>query len=370
MDKTLLHILSQFVDDAEGTTFTPVSNGHIHETYLCDNHKKYVLQKVNNQVFPDIPALMKNISRVTLHLKDKGMDYALQIPSVIPDKKGVPYIIDEQGNYWRLFSYIHESQAYNKPATTDMAAEGGRAFGLFLKALSDLDPGELIVTLPCFHDVNQRWENYLHAREKAPPEKFKEAKEETDLAEAHYTGMNKYFSIISDGSVPLRVTHNDTKFNNILFDSHQQAVSVIDLDTVMSGLALFDFGDAIRTLCNTADEDERDTCRVHFDMRLFDSFSKGYLSACGTILTTEEIRHLAFSPLYITYLQGLRFLTDHFDGDKYYRVGYFGHNLVRAAVQFMLLRQMVDKQDVMQEHLNEIIHSLRGYENPVRGLKP
>ncbi len=349
MKESLYHIVSRFRAEGNTKLISPVQCGHIHETFLIEGKENYILQRINHSIFPDVSLLMNNIKVVTKHLQGKGDVYPYQIPMLVPLKSGELYYVDDSGGSWRMMRYISGSKVHHKPRGTEMAGEFGKALGSFILALSDLQTGLLGMLLPGFHDLDSRWEQYLSALKTAPEERLKETGQEVRTAERFYPAMLTYSGMVQEAGLPLRIIHNDTKFNNILFNEEDKALALIDLDTVMPGYLLFDFGDAVRTLANKADEDEKDTCLVRFNLKLFKSFANQFIDSVSPVLQEKERALLPYAPLYITFLQGLRFLTDHLNGDLYYHCDYFGHNLVRAATQFVLLKDMEAKLCMMKE---------------------
>ncbi|MHC1708546.1 MAG: phosphotransferase enzyme family protein [Bacteroidales bacterium] len=349
----LISVFQNFFPETTGVSFDHIPHGHIHDTYIAATTREYIIQRINNSIFKDVDALMANTAQIINFLEKNKQSYSLKIPALYYTTEGKMYYEDQQGNFWRIFSFIPHSQNFQKPPDLEIAAEGGKILGLFSKAVNTLDPGSFNTILPGFHDISIRWDNYQQALNHAPRERFKETSAEIRAAEKFHPMMKEFYETLTHGSIPQRVTHNDTKFNNFLFSLDGKALSIIDLDTVMPGYTLLDYGDAIRTIANSADEDERDSCNVRFNMKLYQEFTRGFLNCSADILSPGELAIMPKAPLYITYLQGLRFLTDHLNGDLYYPVRYFGHNLVRGAVQFTLLKQMEDKLDFITETIEK-----------------
>ncbi|HRY33293.1 MAG TPA: aminoglycoside phosphotransferase family protein [Bacteroidales bacterium] len=347
--ESLDHIVSQFRTKGHSHLISPVNCGHIHETFLAEGEESYIIQRINHDVFPDISGLMHNIHLVTTHLQKRGNAYPYLIPMLVPLKNGGLYFVDGNGGYWRMMRFIPGSLVYDKPQSTEMAGEFGKALGSFILALSDLEAGLLEVLLPGFHDLEFRWEQYTAALKSASPERLKETGQEVRTADRFNQAMHAYSRMVREAGLPVRIIHNDTKFNNLLFNGDQRALALIDLDTVMPGYLLYDFGDAVRTLANKAGEDEKDTCLVRFNLKMYKAFANQFIESVSPVLQEAERTSLTYAPLYITFLQGLRFLTDHLNGDHYYHCDYFGHNLVRAATQFVLLKDMEAKLCLMRE---------------------
>jgi len=347
-----------FAMDGTMVSILPYGSGHIHETYLartreCDR-PDYILQRVNGAVFKDIPAMMENIVRVTGHLRRKvaavtGGDPDREVLTVIQARDGRPFHQDEAGDCWRCFRFIDHRELGERPGTPGQAAEAGRLFGRFLNQLADFPEPPLHETIPRFHDLDRRLAEFRRALDADPLQRKNQAGAEIAFVREREDEMKRTMERARRGGLPLRVTHNDTKFNNILFDSRGRGVCVIDLDTVMPGYVLYDFGDAIRSAANSAREDEADPRRVGFSMEVFRDFAGGYLGELGGRLSAAETGLLAFSARLMTYMVGLRFLSDHLDGDRYFKTGYEGHNLQRARTQFALLADMERRFAEMEE---------------------
>jgi thiamine kinase-like enzyme len=339
-----------------------MGTGHINDSFLIhtSGKKNFVLQRINHEIFKDIPGLMSNILKVTRHLENKitSGDPAAQSFSIlrlIPAKNNSFFHYDINGNYWRLYNYIEESKSYDVVGNVRLAYEGGKAFGLFQCLTSDIPINELAVTIPHFHDIEKRLETFRQTVAHDPEGRAGNVQKEIEFVEERAEEMKKILRMGNQGLIPLRVTHNDTKFNNILFNSDDKAICIVDLDTVMPGCSLYDFGDAIRTGANTGAEDERDLENVSLSLELFKAYSRGYLEIARKVLNEAEVENLAFSAKFMTYLIGLRFLTDHIDGDHYYRIRHKDHNLQRARAQFKLLINMEQKYYRMQEIVNKLM---------------
>ena len=334
----------------------PTGDGHINDTFLVktaeDDLPDYILQRVNHFVFKDVPKLMDNMQRVILHLKQKINSSGSKHNSnealvLILTKDGKPYLLDKQGNYWRCFEFCKNACELSSDISTKQAYEGGKALGKFQSLLTDLPGGPLHDTIPNFHNLASRFTDFEEAIKKDQFGRLSAAKSEVDKLLARKNEMLDFDLLARNGYIPWRITHNDTKFNNILFDENEEAICLIDLDTVMNGTVLYDFGDALRTLGNTAEEDETDLSKVGFDMALFKSFAIGYLEGAGKFLNKIELKYLAFSAKFLTYIIAIRFLTDYFDGDAYYKTTHKQHNLERTRNQIRLL-------ECMEEHFEEM----------------
>ena len=349
----------------EGTFFSveAFGSGHIHDTYRIQTTERdkddYIIQKLNNKIFKDIPQLQKNIERVTVHLRNKlikipGADVKRESLTLIPAKDGKGWVKDDNGDFWRMYIFITNHRSYDIVDSPDKAFEGGKAIGRFQAMLADM-PGEpLSETIPKFHDVENRINLFLNIINKNPCKRVSEAEEEIKEYLDRGEEMKTILNLGRAGKIPLRITHNDTKFNNILLDENNKALCVIDLDTVMPGYVHYDFGDSIRTAANTASEDEKDLSKIEMDITLFEAYANGYLSEAGKTLNNVEKEYLAFAPKLITYIIGLRFLTDYVDGDNYFKIHHEHHNLQRARAQLKLVKSMERQYDEMKKIIEKL----------------
>lgn len=350
MEPDFFSIISRFRIEGQVKHAFLFGSGHINDSYkVLTNEKNFLLQRINHNVFKDVPGLTNNIIRITDHLSDHLTGENQQVLIPVRTNKGDYILKDDEDNYWRVFNFIEGSKSYDRVDNPEIAYEGGRAYGWFLKMLDGFPVDTLIETIPRFHDIGFRLENFRRAVLENTAGRAGEVQKEIDFANARSDEMQFISNLGRDGKIPLRVTHNDTKINNVLFDLDNTAICVIDLDTVMPGYVHFDFGDAIRTFTNTADEDEKDLTKVSMDIVLFEAFSKGFLSETKSILNSDEIKTLAFSARLMTYIIGLRFLTDYLQGDVYYKTRFPGHNLTRARVQFKLIESMEEQRERMGE---------------------
>ncbi len=363
------HILANFKMEGRAGRVSRYGKGHINDTYLVENKDDgspdYILQKINGHVFPDVPALMHNLVAVTGHLRRKanltdtggntseaispaGVLTPIPVITPVPVLTPVPtreskyYYTDQEGSYWRLFLFIGDAVTYERIQDTGKAFQAGKAVGSFQARLSDLDE-RLYDSLPGLHHYNRRFSEFKAALSEGDALRITKATADIDFVMGTADGMQSYFSSLCSGGIPLRVTHNDTKVNNILFDRHGQAICLIDLDTVMPGYIHYDYGDALRTLASTAGEDEKELGKASFNMELFEAFTRGYLVEAKGFLSLQEAELLPGAPQYMTFIIGLRFLTDYLNGDIYFRVHKEDHNLVRARAQFQLLRDIMKK---------------------------
>lgn len=349
-------IVTHFCIPERVTRVAALGEGFINDTFLVEtikDKKKYILQRKNRTVFPDIPGMMDNIRKVTSHILSKGA-ITLQL---IPSTDHLCYYQDGDGEYWTCFTYIQDTYTYDVAGSPDLIQAGGEGVGTFHSLLSDFHE-PLTDTLPGFHNISYRFDQFSLSLER---DKVSRLNEVTPLAEevlSRKERMVSFLKLIQNGTIPGRVSHNDTKLSNFLFDKHGKVVCAIDLDTVMRSTVLYDFGDAIRSYTNPFTEDHPNHSQVQMNLDRFTAFSQGYLSKAAWFLNEAERTHLAFSALYITYEQFLRFLMDYIDGDTYYRIRYPTHNLVRARTQLALLKSMEDRYTLMQNKLYEIINTL------------
>ena len=333
-------------------------NGHINDTYLTDT-EQYILQRINTSVFKNPKELMENIENVTAFIAEKiaenGGDPKRGTLAVVKTDDGENYYKVDDENVFRVYKYIENTVSIEDDKSPLVLYNTGVGFGRFQKMLSDYPADTLYEIIKNFHDTPLRIEALKEAVKNDISGRAATVGKEIEFALSRADEMGVVVDGIADGSIPLRVTHNDTKINNILFDKDTlEAVCVIDLDTVMPGSALYDFGDALRFGASTATEDETDLSKVNFSIENFESFAKGFLEQTGDSLTEREIELLAFSAKLMTYECGIRFLTDHLNGDTYFKIHRENHNLDRARNQFRLIEDMETKMD----QLNEIIKKL------------
>lgn len=351
-------ICSNFRIDGDILKFETYGDGHINDTYLitvrfCDKEKRYILQRINHNLFKNVDRLMENIVSVTDFLRrkitERGGDPERETLTVIKAKDGKPYYFDGE-NYFRLYYFIESATSYSKVEKPEHFYESAVAFGHFANLLAEFDATNLYESIPYFHDTAKRYDDLLLAIDKNVVGRKGEVKEEIEFALANKEMAYSIVDKLLDGELPYKVTHNDTKLNNVMIDDATgKAICVIDLDTIMPGSILYDFGDAIRFGCNTSEEDESDFSKIKCDLGLFEEYVKGYLSALGDSVSKAEIDNLALSALVMTYECGMRFLTDYLNGDTYFKIKYPQHNLVRAKSQFALFKDMKKNYGKMQE---------------------
>ena len=358
MDQAFLkNISSQFKIEGDIISVYPFGNGHINDTYLIetagDNTANYILQRKNHLIFKDVPAMMENIDRVCTHIENKlheanDPDAEKKIIRHFRTDEGKLYYKDEQGNFWAVLNFVPNSKSVEMIEKPEMAEVAGIAFGRFQKQLADLPGGPLSETIKDFHNIYFRINNFKKAKAADPKGRLATVKTEVDEIESRMEKMKTLQQLADSGKLPIRVTHNDTKINNVLFDKEtDEILAVIDLDTVMPGLVHFDFGDAMRTAANTVEEDETDISKIKFNKEVFRYFAKGFLSETKDTLTPQEVELLPHSCQFMTYIMALRFLTDYIDGDTYYKIKHPEHNIERARNQIKLVQEMDKSLDEM-----------------------
>ena len=359
----LQQICSRFQFEGTFSKAYPYGSGHINDTYKVETAEidgyDYILQRVNHHVFKDVPGLMENVVRVTSHIRKKleameGANPDREVLTVIPTNEGSPFYIDEEGNFWRMYIFIWDNKSYDLVDSPGKAYEGGRMFGKFQAMLADLPGKPLNETIPNFHNIEWRLDTFEETLKKNPVGRASQIPEEIKFVRDREEEMKTILQLGRAGKIPLRITHNDTKFNNVLLDQDDKGLCVIDLDTVMPGYVHYDFGDSIRTSTNTGAEDEADLSKVEMDITLFEAYARGFLEQTKDTLNDVEIDHLAFAGKLFPFIIGLRFLTDYVDGDNYFKIKHEGHNLQRARAQFKLLQSMERQYGEMREMVNKL----------------
>ncbi len=334
-------------------------SGHINDTYRArfdesGNEVHYIFQRVNHNIFKDVPGLMDNIGRVTRHQRARfeaaGADQIdRRVLTLIPTVDGKDYYQDAAGNFWRTYVFIEDAVGIDVIENTDQAYESAKAFGEFQCQLADL-PGRLNDTIPDFHHTRSRFDTLMQAIEADVKGRAADVQAEIAFAREREEIVDVVIDLMASGEIPERVTHNDTKLNNVLIDSETgTGMCVIDLDTVMPGSVLYDFGDMIRTTTNSAAEDEPDPSKIGMNIDYFEALVKGYLETASGFLTPKEIELLPFSGRLITFEIGLRFLTDYLQGDTYFKTHREGQNIDRCRKQFKMVQSMEDQMDAMQK---------------------
>jgi thiamine kinase-like enzyme len=331
---------------------------------ITDTSYYYLLQKINHFVFRDIHGLMDNIANVTRHLRDKltnipGSDPEKEVLKLVENCNNGYYIEDDNDNYWRVFHFLNNTKSYDQVLTETQAFEGGKAFGRFQALLSDMDPDLVVDTIPNFHNIEHRLSNLDKAIAADTAKRVSLVADEMDFINCHRESMNRILSLGRAGILPKRIIHNDTKFNNVLLDESDHAQCVIDLDTVMPGYVAYDFGDAVRTIVNTAPEDEPDLNKIRLNIPLFTAYVSGYLQQTVGFLTDPEVNSLIDGALLLPYMQGVRFLTDYLDGDKYFKIHSAEHNLQRTRAQFCLVNKLKEAEGTLKAVILDISSTLK-----------
>lgn len=342
---------AQFQMEGKVVSSERYGNGHINATYLVrtDAPHDYILQRINRRVFADIPALMQNIASVTHHLATKDPN-PRHVLTLIPTLVGAEYWQDGEGEYWRMYDFVTDSICLERVENAEDFKQSGVAFGRFQQQLADFPAKALTETIPRFHDTPHRYRQLSDALAADVKGRAAEVARELDFAFAREKEAGEMVAMGKTGALPLRVTHNDAKLNNVMLDREtRKPLCVIDLDTVMPGLAGNDFGDSIRFGASTALEDETDLSKVSLSLPLYNAYTQGFLSACGEALTDNERLTLPLGAKLMTLECGVRFLTDYLAGDVYFHTSRPTHNLDRCRTQFELVRDMEQKWERMQE---------------------
>lgn len=338
-------------------------SGHINDTYRVwgddASQPPYLMQRINHKVFPEVGKLMENMRLVTEHLKHKitasgDGDPELNVLTIVSTREGGLFHRDDAGNYWRMFLLLENTRSYDIVTSEQQAREGGRAFGLFQLMLADMDAERIYEVLPGFHHIGNRLGALQRAIEADAVGRAGDCQDMIAFALARAERMHTILRMGEQGELPLRITHNDTKFNNVLLDEQDRAQCVIDLDTVMPGYAAYDFGDAIRTIINSAAEDESDLSKITLNVPFFEAYTEGYFSHAAKFLTPAEVFSLVEGVLLLPYIIGVRFLTDHLEGDHYFKTQHEGHNLQRARTQFHLVAQLEAAEDALKSIVGKI----------------
>ena len=358
-DHRLGEVARQFEIDGEFASAAAYGTGHINDSYCVAFRQagvpvRFLLQRINTRIFTHPVALMQNIQRVTSHLAAQAEgepDCERRVLTLIPAHDGRVWHVDADGGYWRVYRFIENARSYDAVESAEQAFQAARAFGRFQQRLVGLVLPRLNDTIPGFHNTPKRFAALEQAIAWDVAGRALLAKPEIDFALAH----RAIAGMLLSANLPERVTHNDTKFNNVLLDDATgEGICVIDLDTVMPGLALYDFGDMVRTATSPAEEDERDLSRVTLQFPMFEALVRGYLSSAGGFLTKQEKEHLVSAGKVIAFEQGIRFLADYLAGDVYYKVHREGHNLDRCRTQFKLIESIEQQEDRMNRLVRDI----------------
>ncbi|MBN8458022.1 MAG: aminoglycoside phosphotransferase family protein [Verrucomicrobia bacterium] len=344
-----------------------INSGHINSTfsgsYLQEDGtvQRYVFQSINRNVFKDPYGVMRNVERVTRHINNKVLrtkrDLGGQTLNLYPARTGESWVEDASGGVWRCYNFIEGCVTYDVVETPRQAFQAARAFGSFQDLVSDLDASLIRETIPDFHHTPKRFQRLLDVAAADPMGRLESVRAEFEFALARQKITTILTDSITAGTVPIRVTHNDTKINNVMIDAAtDEAVCVIDLDTVMPGLALYDFGDLVRSATSPAAEDEKDLSKVEMRMPIFEALVEGYLDSARPFLTNEELGHLVLGGKLMTFEVGIRFLTDYLEGDVYFKTHRPGHNLDRCRTQFRLVGCIEEQEDAMNAFVRKVFN--------------
>ncbi len=350
-------LITKFAIKGEIVEYTRYGQGHINETYLvtCDSGINYILQKINKHIFTQPQQLMENIAATTAYIAERSSDPRTSLHLVLTTD-GKAYHLDEQGEYWRMYIFVPSSICLQKAESPKDFYYSGLAFGRFQGELANFPAEKLHEPIKDFHNTRARYAQLHAAMEQNYENRMELCRKELEFALAREEEAGTIVDKLASGELPLRVTHNDTKLNNILFDYDTRTpLCVIDLDTIMPGSALYDYGDSIRFGASTASEDEKDLDKVWCDMELFRTYTEGFLEGCNGSLTELEVQMLPVGAKMMTLECGIRFLADYLNGDTYFRTHYEGQNLDRARTQFKLVADMESKWDTMHSIVKEIV---------------
>lgn len=357
---------NQFAIQGDFVLGEEIDSGHINSTYRASyrqpdgSEQRYIFQAINRNVFKDPHAVMTNVERVTHHINDKVLrrkhDLGGQTLNLFPARVGGVWVEDEKGTVWRCYNHIEGCVTYDIVENERQAFQAAHAFGAFQDLVSDLDASLITETIPDFHNTRKRYDRLMEVIAADPCDRVASVQAECDFIRERESLVDVLLDLAEAGKIPLRVTHNDTKINNVMIDAQtDEAVCVIDLDTVMPGLALYDFGDLIRTATSPAAEDETDLSKVKMQMPMFHALVEGYLDAAGSFLNDAEVRHLAFSGRLITLEVAIRFLTDYLEGDVYFKTHRPGQNLDRCRNQLQLVREI----EAREAEMNAFVEATR-----------
>ncbi len=365
MNDSLAAVFESFEVYGSYLSCRPYGSGHINDTYVAafsqsGTRVRYIFQRINHHVFKNPGALMENIHRVTVEARQRLEE--AEIPDIsrrslklIAANDGRPFVVDAEGYTWRCYLFIEGARTYDVIENEQQAYEVARAFGDFQRLVAGLSGGRLHETIPDFHNTRSRFEKLRVAADADKLGRLREVREEWEFVRRREELVDVLLNLQAKGTLPERITHNDTKLNNVMIDdTTQTGICVVDLDTVMPGLALYDFGDMVRTATSPALEDEPDVSRVRMQMPMFSALVRGYLSSAGGFLNDAEIAHLAFSGKLITLEIGIRFLTDYLEGDVYFKTARPSHNVDRCRTQFALVRSIEEQEAAM----NKLVESL------------
>jgi hypothetical protein len=343
------------------TAALPYGSGHINDTFAVTYDQagtpvRYTFQRINHFVFKDVPLLMDNVGRVTAHLTPHSGSDSRRALSLVTTKSGDSYHKTAGGDYWRIYLFIEKARTLDELESPEQAFQAARAFGAFQKGLASLTGKRLGETIPGFHDTPRRFEALRKAAKENVAGRKADVAQELEFVFRRESGVNRLLDLARSGALPERVTHNDTKINNVMLDEQTgEGICVIDLDTVMPGLSLYDFGDMVRTASSPTAEDERDLSKVAARMPFFEALVRGFAEGAGAMLIETEWENLVFSGQLITFEAGIRFLSDYLQGDLYFKTKRPGHNLDRCRTQLRL----VECLEQAEPKMDEIVRAVR-----------
>ncbi|MBO5693926.1 MAG: aminoglycoside phosphotransferase family protein [Lentisphaeria bacterium] len=364
MNATIKEVSSHFDIWGDFLWCERYGSGHINDTYLAvfnqaGHQIKYIVQRINTNIFKQPEQLMENISRVLNHskLKLKGRkDATRRALTIVNANDGKPFFVDGEGKYWRAYLFVDRARTYDVLESPEFAYQAAKAFGSFQKLLADIPGDRLHETIPNFHNTPSRLADFDKALAADVCGRAESAKAEIEFLQKNRTMASKLLDLMAEGKIPERITHNDTKINNVMLDDETgEGICVIDLDTIMPGISLYDFGDLVRTSTSPAAEDEKDLSKVYARMEMFEALARGFLEGAGGCLTPAEIENMPFSGMLITFEIGVRCLTDYLDGDKYFKTKREGHNLDRCRTQFKLVQSLQEQEDKMNEIMKGLV---------------
>lgn len=350
----LKHICEQFNLDSQVDTISKLNSGHINDSYLVTTilNSQYVLQKINSKVFKNVEDVIANKLLISEHLSKSKSKY--KIARFIKTKENVPFYKYADANYWNLMIFISDSRTHDVATNSQLVKEAGKLYGDFILQSSDLNITKLVETISDFHSIPFRYKQFKEALNNAKNEIKSKAKTEIEFVLKSKEEIHELSRLKDINEFPIRVTHNDAKISNILFDKHDKGLAVIDLDTVMPGIVAFDFGDSIRSICSTTTEDDTNLEATKINLKFYEAFCKGFASTTKHLLTPSEIKHLPLGAKTITFIMGLRFLTDYLNNNIYYKVDYETHNLVRAKNQFKLVKSIQENYTIIEQITEQI----------------
>lgn len=358
--ENLFEITSKFKCHVDLSTLQSYGTGHINDTYrlknLVSEEYDYLLQKINHEVFKNVPKLMENMCRVIAHLKKHLLNSGSgnpekEVMTLVATKEGPYFYQDSNGDYWRMCHFLKNTKTYDVVETEQQAYEGGKAFGKFQAMLCDLSPDLMYEVIPDFHHMGKRLEQLAEARAQDAVGRVALVTEELETIDASAGSMSFFQQDEQLLTLPRRVIHYDTKFNNVLLNLEDRAQCVIDLDTVMAGYVAYDFGDAIRTIINRTTEDDKELSNIKLNIPLFKAYTKGYMEEARQFINEWELRSLIKGVLLLPYMQAVRFLTDYINGDRYYKTASADHNLQRTRAQLQLFKELLEHSESIENSI-------------------